>query len=161
MLIVAPAVLLMSACVPSANGADSGVSAIRKKYPTPMALAKARADCLNVRGWGVKVNDAAEIEASYPSDRQADYEKDNRDCVVQLGIDPDAPTPEKVVEKAYGLYKNGASCLRTAGWNISPAPSLQRFKDTYEAAPWYPWAEVPVADMTAALKLCPAPAPTY
>lgn len=126
-----------------------------------MDLSEARADCLNDRGWGVKVNERAEIEATYTSNRQAEYENDNKACLLELGIDPDAPTPATVVEDAYKLYLEGAKCLTSAGWAVTEPPSLQTFKDTYETSPWYPWSEVPEQEMAEALSQCPGPVPTY
>jgi hypothetical protein len=116
---------------------------------------------LNHRGWGVEVDDNSQIVATYPSTQQAEYERDSRECLVELGVDPDAPTPENLVESAYPQYKAGAACLRSSGWSISKAPSLQRFKETYETEPWFPWAEIPIEDLTMALEQCPAPEPTY
>ncbi|MFF1632489.1 hypothetical protein [Leifsonia sp. NPDC058248] len=159
-LLATPPVLALGACTTS-SGEASSTSEVRQKYPTPMDLAQARAECLNDRGWGVKVNENAEIEAAYPSNRQSEYEADNRQCLVELGIDPDAPTSEAIVVDAYRIYKDGANCLSDAGWDISDSPSLQKFKDTYESDPWYPWSEVPEQDATEALKLCPGPEPTY
>lgn len=160
-LLLAVSAAALSACAPESRSSELGVSEVRKKYPTPMDLAKARAACLNERGWGVKVNERAEIEATYASNRQSEYEDDNRTCLVALGVDPEAPTPPHVVEEAYRIYVDGAQCLASSGWPISRAPSIQTFKDTYETAPWYPWGEVPPEDMADALTQCPGPAPTY
>jgi hypothetical protein len=159
--VVASISLSISACSGSEATDSSPVSELRQKFPTQLDLANARVRCLNERGWGAKVNDEAQIEATYPSNRQAEYERDNHDCLVKLGADPNAPTPQRLVEKSYPQYKKGAECLREAGWEISEAPSLQQFKETYESAPWFPWAEVPTADMADALTKCPAPEPTY
>ncbi|AGW41216.1 hypothetical protein O159_11230 [Leifsonia xyli subsp. cynodontis DSM 46306] len=136
-------------------------SEVRKKYPTPLDLAKARADCLNDKGWNVTVDDDAQIHASYPSAKDAGYQKDSHACLLKLGIDPDAPTPDSVVSAMYPLYEKGAACLIAHGWPISEAPSLQVFKDTYETNPWFPWGEVPTGSLADALKLCPQPKPTY
>lgn len=160
-LLLAVSAATLSACANESTSGRSGVSEVRKKYPTPMDLSKARAECLNERGWGVKVNERAEIEATYTSNRQAEYENDNTACLLKLGIDPDAPTPAAVVEEAYGIYLDGAKCLTSAGWTISKPPSLQTFKDTYETSPWYPWAEIPEQEAAEALSQCPGPLPTY
>ena len=161
LLVAGPAVFSLSACATKNEDPASSTSELRKRFPTPLDLANARADCLNERGWGATVTDRGEIAARYPSNKQSEYEMDNLECLRSLGVDPDAPTPEAVVESSYLIYKAGAACLEAAGWPVSPVPSLQTFKDTYETNPWFPWTEVPVDSMAEALEKCPGPEPMY
>ena len=154
--------ILLSGCSNAENPTESSSqSEVRKKYPKPIDLANARAACLNESGWGVTVNGEGQIVANFRADLEAEYEQDNLACLKKIGIDPDAPTPENVVNDAYGIYQNGAKCLRKAGWPISKAPTFQTFKDTYETDAWFPWEEIPDVDLDEAVKLCPGPEPTY
>lgn len=140
---------------------NTGVSELRKKFPEQIDLAKARAECLNGFGWGVAVDDNGAIVADFERGREADYQRDDTTCLKRLGIDPDAPTPDSMIEADYPFYVKSANCLRKGGWPISATPSLQTFKDTYNTNPWFPWDEVPEADWTEAYQKCPPPEPDY
>lgn len=137
------------------------MSALRSKYPEPIDLASARARCLEGKGWAVTVTNEGAITADLTPGTEQEYDADDDACLRGLGADPDAPTPEHLVKEAYRQSTSGANCLRHAGWHISPAPSFETFRDSYETHVWYPWSEVPIADTEQALKRCPAPEPTY
>jgi hypothetical protein len=154
--------ILLSGCADMAiPDTSSSQSEVRKKYPRPIDLANARAACLYASGWLVTVNREGHISANFPPGLKAEYASADRACLKKIGIDPNAPTPENVINDAYEIHQNGARCLRKAGWPISKAPTLQTFKDTYETNAWFPWEEVPDSDLNEALKLCPGPEPTY
>ncbi len=93
--------------------------------------------------------------------QEAEYARADLECLKEIGIDPDAPTPEWVIEEAFAYHRAGAQCLRKLGFTIGAAPSYQTFKDTYETHAWWPWDEVPELDQPVAEKKCPTPPPTY
>lgn len=136
-------------------------SAVKSKYPEPIDLARARADCLEKQGWAVEVDDEARITADLKPGTETDYNQDDVACLKKLGIDPDAPPTDAQYRQAYADSVKGAKCLRAGGWQISAAPTFGTFKDTYDSDPWYPWAEVPDIDAEDAAQQCPTPEPTY
>lgn len=152
---------LLAGCAEVTASEPTDISAVRKKYPQPIDLANARAECMRERGWDVSVDDDGQIHADFPADQGDAYGNDSTDCLTSLGIDPEAPTPEKTLDSVYPTYVEGADCLRKAGWEISTTPTLATFKDTYETQPWYPWSEIPPQEWDGAKKLCPSPGPTY
>lgn len=159
------AALALSGCaanIETPGSANSTVkSAVRSKYPEPVDLARARAACLERSGWNVSVGDDAAITADLTPGTESDYRRDDDDCLKQLGIDPEAPPTSAQLRDAYDDSLKGAECLQNGGWATSPAPTFETFADTYDTAPWYPWAEVPDEDFTKAVSLCPTPEPTY
>jgi hypothetical protein len=162
LIVLSSVTILLSGCAAAGiPETSSSQSEVRKKYPRPIDLANARAACLNELGWGVTVNAEGQISANFVAELEAEYESDDVTCLKKIGIDPNAPTPESVINDAYGIHQNGAKCLRKAGWKISKAPTFQTFKDTYLTDTWFPWDEVPDTELREALKQCPAPEPTY
>ncbi|BDZ48104.1 hypothetical protein GCM10025867_03450 [Frondihabitans sucicola] len=139
----------------------SSLSALRKKYPEQIDLARARAACLTSKGWPVSVSEDASISANLRPGTEESYDDDDRTCLKELGVDVDAPPSDALLKRAYKESKAGAECLRSAGWQISRAPTYVTFKDTYDSDAWYPWAEVPLEDSEDAITACPAPEPHY
>jgi hypothetical protein len=154
--------LSLGACSSAEQEIDtSDMSELRKKYPKPVDLAKARAKCLVSKGWSATVSADGSLESNFPSSQGDDFDRDDIACQREVGIDPEAPTPQEVVKRDYKLYVEAARCLRNHGWPIGDPPTLQTFLDTYETDPWMPWDSVPGTDADRAEVACPFPEPSY
>jgi hypothetical protein len=165
--LVGSAVVLLSIGIATGCASDrqptptSSVSELKKKYPRQIDLAKARAACLQQKGWPVTLDEQGAIALALPDGKEAEYNSDDLACLKELGADPDSPTPKSVVAWQYKAFLKAAKCLRKAGWQVTVEPTLQTFEDTYETDPWIPWDQVPTGDLIKSYELCPPPKPGY
>jgi hypothetical protein len=160
---VTVSLLSSTACSSSATAPSSRetTTALRKKYPEPIDLARARAKCLESKGWVVSVTSDAGISANLDPGTEDSYNRDDEACLKKLGADFEGLPAESLLRTAFAKSKEGAACLRRGGWPISKDPTYETFKDTYLSDVWFPWAEVPAGEEEEALKLCPGPEPDY
>ncbi|GAA2444411.1 hypothetical protein [Agromyces soli] len=118
-----------------------------------MEVAEARTACLADRGWDVSLDAQGAMLANYPPEQEAAFEADNLACLEEAGVDPDAGLTDEEFETAYRWYREIESCLRAHGWDAPERPSEERFRDTYDTAPWIPWEFVD--DLERAQADCP------
>ncbi|MCM3659119.1 hypothetical protein M3147_17835 [Agromyces mediolanus] len=118
-----------------------------------MDVAQARTACLSDRGWDVSLDAQGAILANYPPEQEAAFEADNLACLEEAGVDADAGLTDEEFTTAYRWYQEIEECLRSHGWDAPERPSEERFRDTYDTAPWIPWEFVD--DLERARADCP------
>lgn len=153
--------LVATAAVSSCAPESPDVETIKSEYATPLDLMNARVDCLESKGWVVKVDEQSmqfRIDTANDAE-QMKLEKDDADCYAELGVDPNRKLTSAEFDLLYEQYQDGSECLENLGFTISAAPSRQVFADSYYDDPWLPWNEVSDAEFDEAIKVCPMPAP--
>lgn len=132
--------------------------AASNKFATPLDLARARAECMQSKGWDSKLNeDDGTVATSVPVGMNEKFDQDDAACFVELGVDPNRSLTSKEFDTLYDQYTVGAECLKSAGFSSPEPPSRQVFEDTYDSSPWIPWTSRPSDEIPKAMEACPMP----
>lgn len=116
--------------------------------------AAARADCLKARGWDVDLTDGV-ITAEVPEEQSSVYERDSEECLVEAGVDTDAPLTQEQLRAVFVWYSDISQCLQDYGYSVPPRPSEQAFMESYGTDPWIPWSELNGLQLSQATEKCP------
>jgi hypothetical protein len=114
--------------------------------------APAIAGCMNELGFPdvEAMDDGSVVSGEVSASQRQAYDFASYECNVRYPVDPkfSEPLTNEQIDNLYAYYKDTlAPCLEDQGYQISPAPSLQTFRQTYNSGPWLPYAEV-VASVT-------------
>lgn len=140
----------------AATGAASG------RFATPLDLAKARAQCLQEKGWKSEVNlDDGTIGTPIPAGMTEKFQSDDAACFKELGVDPNRRLTSREFDFLYEQYTHGMECLESIGHSVPERPSRQVFEESYMSNPWFPWSVVPRENLGEALQKCPLPDPIF
>ncbi len=106
--------------------------------------AQVMADCLTEEGFSsVRANDDGSIEWGNISQVQA-FDVARYVCTAKFPRDPkyQRPLTDAQLDRLYSYYVGDLTkCLTGLGYQISPPPSQQVFRETYDTDPWLPIAD--------------------
>lgn len=106
--------------------------------------AQVMADCLSEEGFSsVRANDDGSIEWGDISQVQA-FDVARYVCTAKFPRDPkyQRPLTDAQLDRLYSYYVGDLTeCLTGLGYQISPPPSQQVFRETYDTDPWLPIAD--------------------
>lgn len=116
-------------------------SAGRQDSPERIAQGDAFAACMERNGYVVSVRDGAAVGIRVPDELKSAYTETRNLCSAEA--DEVAPIPVPPREDTYEKLLETAECLRSLGYEIAPAPSLETWLETYDSGPWHPYNSLP------------------